>query len=195
MERHDVGLAEEHGKRNMFGAIVSFSLGVAMRIGVEDAHMKPIGKAPGHGLANVAHAYDANGFPHEVGSQEEGRVPTREASSTREPIRFYDAMGEGEDEGDRMFSHRFSDIVARSIGYGDAPIARGTKIDIVESNGVVRDDAHLWPRCLQHLGIHAVGQEGNEAIVGFSSKGTQKLLWAYGTILWKYINSYAGLSQ
>ena len=92
-----------------------------------------------------------------VGAHSHGSLPAQEA------VALGHAAREREHERDRHLRRRVGEHVGRVRDDNPAALAF-LEIDVVETDGVVGDDAELRPGGIQQLGVDAVGQHGHEAV-------------------------------
>ncbi len=129
---------------------------------VDDVHAVRLGESR-HGLADAAVADDAERQAGEAAAEHERRRPLPRLAAAQEAVAFRNTPREREHERDRHLGRRVGEHVGR-VRHDDAAALAFVEVDVVEADGVVRDDAKLRPGGVEQLGVDAVGQHRHEAI-------------------------------
>ena len=116
-----------------------------------------------HGLPDPTVTDDAERQSAEAATEHEGRRPEPLLAAANEPVPLDDSPREREHERERHLRRRLGQHVG-CVGDDDATPRALLETDVVEADGVVRDDAKLRPGGIEQLGVDAIGEHGDEAV-------------------------------
>ncbi len=135
----------------------------------------------GHGLADAAHADDAEALSADPVAEHPGRRPARpvlalgqDRGALDQPARHRENQRHGHVGG--VFGQNF-----RRIGHGDAARMRRRDVDIVDAVAEIGDHAQLAVGMLEHLLVDHVG-DGRHQHIG-RARGFGKLLRCHRRIV------------
>ena len=96
-------------------------------------------RPPRDGLADPARPHDPEDLALQVPPEQQVRRPAREASRPHHPVAFDDPARQGEHQRDREVRRGVGQDVRR-IGHHDSPRRGRRPVDLVDADGVARDD-------------------------------------------------------
>ena len=122
------------------------------------------------GLADPAHADDAEALAGQAAAQHPGRRPAIETAGIHDLRAFIQAARHGKDQ-------RHGDIGrvigqhARRVGHGDAALDGALHVDIVHTGAKLGDEAQLLACARQKAAVDMVGHGGHQHIGGLHRLG------------------------
>ena len=122
---------------------------------VDHAHVETA-RAPGHALTDTTQAEDAEGMTIDVMTGHHVDFPLLPATLAQESIRLAKSPGGRDHQTESEIRRRIGQY-ARRIGHRDATLRRGGNVDVVESDGDVRDRLEI-AAAVHELGVNAIGE-------------------------------------
>ncbi|OQA07046.1 MAG: hypothetical protein BWY66_01559 [bacterium ADurb.Bin374] len=131
----------------------------------------------GDGLADTAHAENAEVFTGKVEAELDVGFPALEEAVAKQLFRFAHAAHRHQNENERRVGGGIGQHVRR-VRHDDAGTGRRDQVDVVEADRVVRDGAQM-ARLPDDSRIEGVGQQRNDP-VGFSQGGLELFIRPVG---------------
>ena len=166
VDRDDV-----HARQHLVEAFPVGGIELALDIGVQALAVVIVdgkaetSRAPGQRLADAAHADDAHALAQEPCAQHRGRTPAAPLVGPHHALARAHAARRGQHQ-----RHRHVGCVlgqhARRVGDGDAAMARGVEIDMVDAGAERGDQLELRTGLAQHAAVDAVGDGRHQYVRG-----------------------------
>ncbi|MNV29952.1 hypothetical protein D3C71_1212010 [compost metagenome] len=137
---------------------------------IMDLHPKGLGPA-GQGLADAAHADDAQTLAPQLAAAHPGRAPALELTRRHDIGAFDDAAADGHDQAHGQVG-RVLGQDARRIGDDDPAPHGGVDVDVIHARAEVGDHLQLLARPLDEVGVQMVG-DGRDQDLGALQGGGQ----------------------
>ena len=139
-------------------------LGEAGAVVIVDRQAERLGAAR-DGVADVAHADDAEALAGDAAAQHPGRRPAGPFARGHDFRAFDDAARDGHDQRHGHVGGVVGQNAGR-VGDGDAPAQRRGDVDIVDAGAEIGDQMQLLARLRDHMGVDAVGDGGDQHVGG-----------------------------
>ena len=169
VEADEIGFAQQPFGADEFEPEFLFDgLGGATGVVVEDPHGETGGPAC-HGLADAAHAEDAERVVVHVLADQQVDPPFRPLAGVHEALALTQPAGRGQQKREGEVGGGVGQDVRR-VGDQDAGARGGGNVDVVEADGDVGDDLNAFERG-DHRGGELVGQLAHHSLLAADTPG------------------------
>ena len=164
VHRHDV-----HARQHLVEALPVGRLELALDLTVDALAVVIVDGEPeaacaaGQRLADAAHADDAHALALEPCAQHRGRAPAQPLALAHQPLALAHAARRCEDQRHRHVG-RVLGQHARRVGHGDAALAGGIEVDMVDAGAEGSDQLQLRSGLGQDAAVDPVGDRRHQNI-------------------------------
>ena len=166
VQGHEIRLLEQLVQPDVARSEVSFGLGVAMAVVVQDGHVEGP-RAARYLVADAAQPDDAEDLVVDLLPQHEARIVGHKIRAAGKAVALDEVARCGQEQGEGYIGRRAVEDVGR-VAYGDAALLGGLEVDVINADSVVADDAEVGHE------IHVCGGEGVVAVVVHAFDGAEE---------------------